>query len=84
MGGGFFFLLTGGGVSCFLPDRKKRVGGFAGLQMWPVWWSPEGESSSGAEGVCRRRREEEGGGEFPAGSDGAEVAAPIVASNICL
>lgn len=46
--------------------------------MWPVWWSPEGESSSGAEGVCRR------GGEFPAGSDGAEVAAPIVASNICL
>lgn len=26
--------------------------------MWPVWWSPEGESSSGAEGVCRR-----GGGE---------------------
>lgn len=57
----FFFLLTGGGVSCFLPDRKKRVGGFAGLQMWPVWWSPEGESSSGAEGVCRRR--EGGGGE---------------------
>lgn len=28
--------------------------------MWPVWWSPEGESSSGAEGVCRRRG---GGGE---------------------
>lgn len=78
MGGGF--LLKGGGVSCFSPNRKKkRVGGLQDCRCGLCGGDkrenpPRGQRELG--GVGKR--------EFPAGYDAAEVVAPNVAPNICL